>query len=122
MFVQGILQPQAHFCTCTYILYTQASNMPGQPTRDRVEEDVAIVYSDHEEDERQRTLESPRGSLDSILSEICDDPASTLFIPDATIASPTISPSPSPPPTNTDGVYETDSGILQDQGLQLISQ
>lgn len=94
--------------------------MPGQPTcTNQDKADTAIVCSNHEkvEHERQGTFESPRGSLDSLLSEICDDPASTLSIPDAAIISPTMSPSPSPPPPSCDGVYEIDSGVLQDQGL-----
>ena len=89
--------------------------MLGQPTyTDQDQPDAAIVCSDHE---RQGKFESPRGSLNSLHSEICDDPASTLSIPDATIAIPTMSPSPSPPPPCSDGVYETESGVLQDQGL-----
>lgn len=89
--------------------------MPGQPTRNDhpQTEDTAIGCSSHEVADSPDTFESPVGSLDSLISEICDDPASTLSIPDATISS----RSPSPPPTTTDGVDESDSGILQDQGI-----
>ena len=79
--------------------------MPGQPT-----------CSDPEGGELLDAFDSPTGSLDSLLSEICDDPAFTLSVPDATVASPATSPSPSPPPPASDGLEETDSGILQDQG------
>ena len=93
--------------------------MPGQPTSDsEAHHDVAILCSDREDEEVSDTIASSVGSLDSLLSEICDDPASTLLIPDATAAaSPIISPSPSPPPLTSIGIEETDSGILQDQGL-----
>ena len=82
---------------------------------DKAHRDAAI--SDDEDEEVSDAIETSMGSLDSLLSEICDDPASTLVIPDATVASPTLySPTPSPPPVTSDGVEETDSGILQDQG------
>ena len=92
--------------------------MPGQPTcSDHGQTNTAVVCSCHEGVELSDTIQSPTGSLDSLLSEICDDPVSTLSIPDATISS----PSPSPPPPTSDGVKnETDSGILHDQGLSSI--
>lgn len=91
--------------------------MPGRPTckcDDETHQNSSMMCSDREDEEVSDTIESSMGSLDSLLSEICDDPASTLIIPDATVGS--CSPSPSPPP---DGVEETDSGILHDQGVRL---
>ena len=88
--------------------------MPGHPRCS--DEDTALdPASDHE---AVVSIESPSGSVDSLLSEICDDPTSTLCIPDAVIRSPLNSRSPSPPHSapSYDGVEETDSGIVQDQG------